>query len=91
MGEATAKQGVTGGAMLVLGKGPPFVEHVGVHDRDADMVGQVFQLPKDQGAVRPRAGERYIEVIASTLGSKTSAPCWASPPVNGDPVAKLRS
>ena len=81
-------------AVEVIGPGlvelPAFGEHVRLDDRDADRVGQLLQLAEDQRAVRPRAGERDIEVIAPGLRLESAFAGRAGRAVGRHPVAELR-
>ena len=69
---------------------PAFEQHVRLDHRNADHVGQLLQLAEDQGAVRPGAGERDIEVIAAGLGLEAALAGRAGGAVGRHPVAKLR-
>lgn len=53
--------------MLVV-EDPAFGEHERTDDRHADHVRQPLEAAEDQRAVRPRTGERHIEMIAAGFG-----------------------
>ena len=59
---------------------PAVLQHQRLDHRDGDRVLQLLQLAEDQGAVRPWAGQRDIEVVAPRLGLE------ARRTVGGDPV-----
>ena len=63
------------------------VERLG--DGDRDDVLEFFQLADDQGAVRPRTGQRDVEVIAAALGQKSAAAARAGTAVSGDVIVVL--
>jgi hypothetical protein len=60
-----------------------------MHDRDRDDVFELLQLAEDQRAVRPRAGERNIEVVAARLGLEAAFAPFRRLAVDGHPVAPL--
>jgi hypothetical protein len=59
-----------------------------VHHVDADGLFQSFQFAEDEGAVRPGAGERNIQVIAAGLGLETGLSRRARAAVCGYPVTE---
>ena len=75
-----------GGAFLEL---PAVLGHVPVHGRDPDRVLEAFELAHDQRAVRPRAGERDVEVVAPGLGLEPARAGRSRATVVRDPVAEL--
>ena len=54
-------------------EGPAIVTHQPVRHGQPDQGLQPLELAEDQGAVRPRTGERGIEVVAAGLGREATA------------------
>ena len=75
------------GAVL---EGPAVLGHVPMHHRQADHALQALHLAKQQGAMRPRTGERHIQVIAAGLSLEAADPRGAGRAVRGHPVAEQR-
>jgi len=63
---------VAGGGGEAIIKGPAALQHQRVNHRHVDKRLKAFQRAQDQGTVRPRAGERDIEMVAIFLGCKTA-------------------
>ena len=68
---------------------PAFGSHVAVDGRDADQRFEPFELANDQRAMRPRARERDVEVIAVRLRAEAAAARRAGRAVGRYPIAKL--
>ena len=69
---------------------PAVAQHVGMHNRHADMRLELLELAEHEGAVRPWAGIADIEVIPSGFRRKPTFARRTSTAVSGDPVAELR-
>src|SRR5690606_10763532 len=69
---------------------PAMLAHEVVHDIDRDHVLELLQLADDQSAMRPRAGERDIEMVAARFGLETALAALGGLAVPGDPVTELR-
>ena len=52
-----------------IAKGPAVLISNRIDYRHADRLFQSFQLPNNNGATSPRAGQRNVEMIAARLGS----------------------
>src|SRR5690606_525323 len=65
-----------------IGEEPPVVTHVGIDHGDADGVLQTLQLAQDQGPVRPRTGQRDVEVVTTGFGGKSGGA------IGGDAIAE---
>src|SRR5690606_2419290 len=68
---------------------PAVVPDLPMHHRHPDRVLQALQPAHDQGAVRPGAGERDVEVIATGLRLEAAFADRSGTAVRRDPVAKL--
>src|SRR5262245_27260507 len=66
----------------VVAEGPAVLEHQRLDDGDADDLVEPLQLADDERAVRPGAGERDVEMVASGRRLEAGAS------VGGHPVAK---
>ena len=87
--EVEAVERVAGRAILGQ-ESPAVLAHVMVHDRDRDDVLELLQLAQDQRAVRPRAGQRNVEMVAAGLGLEAAHAPFGRLAVHRDPVAPLR-
>ena len=87
--EIEAVKRVAGGAVLGQER-PAVLAHEMMHDRDRDDVFELLQLAEDQRAVRPRAGERDVEVVAAGLRLEAARAAFGRLAVGRDPVAPLR-
>src|SRR5690606_6547842 len=67
-----------------------FVGHFGRYGRYRDQVVKILQLAEDQGAMRPGAGQRHIEVIAAGFGLEAADAGWAGAAISGYPIAEAR-
>ena len=52
---------------------PSVAAHEVVHDVNGNDVLQALELPHDQGAVGPRAGQRHVQMVATALRLKAAA------------------
>ena len=86
--EVETVQFVAAGAVGLV-EGPAVFQHQPTDHRDVDQAFQALELAQDQGAVRPRAGEGYIEVIATGLGLEAAFTTRAWRAIGGHPVAAL--
>src|ERR1700733_3186013 len=59
-----------------------------MHHRDIDEWREPLQGAKDQGPMRPRAGQGYIEMITPGLGSVAAYPSRAGRTIGGHPVTE---
>ncbi|MNP08999.1 hypothetical protein D3C76_1010880 [compost metagenome] len=59
---------VTGGALLLV-EGPAMVLHQPADHRHVDQRLQALEGTEDQGAVRPWAGQRDVQVVTASFGS----------------------
>src|SRR5271168_3814233 len=71
-------------------EGPPAVSQEPVDDRERDHALESLELAEDEGAVRPRAGERNDEVIAARLGLEPTDAVRPRFAARRHPVAKWR-
>ena len=68
--------------------GPAFRQHERIDNGERDFVFEIFQVSYNERAMRPWAGKRDIEVIATGLALETVCACGACGTVGGDPVAE---
>src|SRR6185437_9864919 len=71
-------------------EGPAAFDEEPVDDRERDHALETFQPAEDQGAMRPRAGERDDEVIAAGLRPEAANPARSCVSAGRDPVAERR-
>src|SRR4051812_14835353 len=69
---------------------PAFVAHDRLHDIHRDDVLESLQLAEDDGAMRPWARKRDVEVIAPARRRESAAAAWAGAAVGCHPVAVFR-
>src|SRR4029077_20784623 len=69
---------------------PALLAHDRIEDRDRDYALEILELAENHGAMRVRAGERDIEMIAPALGRKAALARRSGAAVRRDPIAKHR-
>ncbi|MOA09973.1 hypothetical protein D3C78_1298400 [compost metagenome] len=89
MQETQVVEFVASGAVGLI-EGPAVFQHQVADHRHIDQIFQALELAQDQRAVRPGAGQGYIQMVASGLGGKTAVARGAGAAVGGHPVAALR-
>ena len=71
-------------------EGPAALGQKPMDDRERDHALEPFEPAEDEGAVRPRAGERDDEVIAARLRLEAAGAARPGFPARGHPVAERR-
>src|SRR6202049_3592521 len=71
-----------------LGEAPAAFQHYRINDGNRDHLFHLFQPAEDERAMRPRAGERHIEVIAAARGFETAFAGRPGRAVGRDPVVE---
>src|SRR5262249_1482510 len=71
----------------IAAEGPAAIALDRLHHRQRDHVRELLETTEDDGAMRPRAGERDVEMIAVALRRKAAVAGGTRPAVGVHPVA----
>nr|GFA76659.1 hypothetical protein [Tanacetum cinerariifolium] len=86
--ERVTVERIPGGAGLRV-EGPAVFAHQPTDDRDVDQALKALEFAHDQRAMRPRTGQRHIQVVAAGFGFEAAFARRAGASVGGDPVTAL--
>ncbi len=85
--EVEIEQPVARRAGEIVAQFPAVRQHVGMHDRDVDVILQPLERPENKRAVRPGAGIGHIQVVAPAFSLETTLARGSGRTVRRDPVA----